>query len=274
MASLFLKNAALPQEIVDHFSSFDLVVSWIADNDGVLEENLKRTGAGRILCASPLPPEGEKIHITEYLLRTLRPLGIEEGDVFPKVFTLGEEQGFASRFLEEKGIKDDGRPIIALHPGSGGRKKCWPLERFVKVASQVIARGNARVLLISGPADGDIVREMVKREDRVILVKGVTVSQLAAILEKCHCYVGNDSGVSHLAAALGKPTIAIFGPTDPLVWGVRGEKAVILRKEVSCSPCDRMEMLSCQRQRCLEGVGAEEVLEWIEKALPFTEFSP
>jgi ADP-heptose:LPS heptosyltransferase len=89
----------------------------------------------------------------------------------------------------------------------------------------------ANVLIISGPADGDNshrVAGLMKK--RPIIVENLSVLELASVLERCDIFVGNDSGVTHLSWAVGTKTLAIFGPTDPLVWGPRGEGTVICRR--------------------------------------------
>jgi ADP-heptose:LPS heptosyltransferase len=84
-------------------------------------------------------------------------------------------------------------------------------------------------------------------------------------MEGCRLFVGNDSGISHMAAALGIPTIAIFGPTDPVLWSPRGNKVVVVRKEIECSPCPQEKFLRCQRAECLYRVEMADVLERLKQ---------
>ena len=83
---------------------------------------------------------------------------------------------------------------------------------------------------------------------------------LAAIIKRSDLFVGNDSGITHLAAAIGTPTISIFGPTDPRMWGPRGEQVKILYKKSPCSPCSFDMRRNCFSQICLEGVTVEDVI--------------
>lgn len=123
-----------------------------------------------------------------------------------------------------------GQRVVAVHPGSGGRRKCWPAERFARVAEALGAEGIG-VALVQGPADGEIVADVLKALGGAPppVVSDLPVRDLAALLSLCATYLGNDSGVTHLAAAVGTPTVALFGPTDPAVWGPRGERVTILR---------------------------------------------
>ncbi len=80
-------------------------------------------------------------------------------------------------------------------------------------------------------------------------------------MEGCRLYIGNDSGVTHMAAALNIPTLAIFGPTDPVLWSPRGKSVVVVRREIECSPCTQERFFQCQRPECLQQLGMEEVLK-------------
>jgi ADP-heptose:LPS heptosyltransferase len=96
-------------------------------------------------------------------------------------------------------------------------------------------------------------------------VKGLSLLELASVMEGCRLFIGNDSGISHMASALGIPTIAIFGPSDPSVWSPRGEKVWVVRKGIPCSPCAQEKILQCTEIECLRGIGVEEVLKGLER---------
>jgi ADP-heptose:LPS heptosyltransferase len=84
-------------------------------------------------------------------------------------------------------------------------------------------------------------------------------------MEGCRLFIGNDSGISHMAAALGLPTMVIFGPTDQNVWSPRGDKTFVVRRGVSCSPCPSERFFQCKDFGCLRGIEIEEVLQRLEK---------
>lgn len=101
--------------------------------------------------------------------------------------------------------------------------KCWPADRFADVAAEL----GAPVLLVEGPADAEACRLFLARapsSPAVARAAGLSVAQLGAVLAACRLFIGNDGGVSHLAAALGVPTVAVFGPTDPGTWSPRGRR--------------------------------------------------
>ena len=123
------------------------------------------------------------------------------------------------------------------------------------------------------PADEEMVREYFSliRLDTITPLTNLSLNELAAVLRKCDLYVGNDSGVTHLAAAVGIPVVALFGPTDPRVWGPRGDKVLTVYKGLECSPCSREKMRGCKNQRCMEEISVEEVYRRIKETTKITK---
>ena len=145
----------------------------------------------------------------------------------------------------------------------------WPVERFLDLANRLVSTCRARILLILGPAEEEL-KEVFLRitgSEHAIVLDTLPLPQLGAVLERCHVFVGNDSGVAHLAAALGVSVVAIFGPTDPVRWAPRGENVRVIRRAISCSPCEREIMARCDRRRCLLEISVDEVYtavyQWI-----------
>ena len=230
MAAFFLQGSVLPPDLVTYFESLDLVFSLVSDREGVFADNLGRAGVSNLISYHPFPSTGRRVHIIDHLLRALEPLGVDGGDSRPRVLTLPSDRIFASGFLEEQGLTQ-GERLVALHPGSGGEKKVWSLEAFSQVADWAEEKLEATVLIISGPADADQAHRVAGRmRKRPIIVEGLSVVELASVLERCELFVGNDSGVTHLSWGVGVKTLAIFGPSDPLVWGPRGEGTLTLRR--------------------------------------------
>jgi heptosyltransferase-2 len=121
--------------------------------------------------------------------------------------------------------------LVALHPGSGGTAKRWPASRFAALARWLIAEG-ATPVVIAGPADDDVLGTLlgsVGAADRMIVVRGASIGALVEILRTCVLYVGNDSGITHLAALVGIPVVALFGPSDPALWAPPGRRVHIIR---------------------------------------------
>ncbi|MBI5117659.1 glycosyltransferase family 9 protein [Candidatus Poribacteria bacterium] len=168
-----------------------------------------------------------------------------------------------------EGMLPEGGPVIAIHPGSGNEKKCWPVERYEALARRVLGDINCSLLLVLGPADERLTERTTNlgRELNATIAQSLSLRRLAAVLSKCAAYVGNDSGISHMAAAAGTPTLAIFGPTDSTVWAPKGENAWIVRSDIECSPCEREKMRQCVERKCLTAIDVNEVTEAVKRLL-------
>jgi ADP-heptose:LPS heptosyltransferase len=178
------------------------------------------------------------------------------------------DREWAKDFWRSQGVTLEERPkVIVLHPGSGSKKKVWPLERFLNLAQTLQDHLGSRILIVLGPAEGPEVQKAFQEmgPPSPILAKGLTLLQLASVMEGCWFFIGNDSGISHMAAALGLPTMAIFGPTDQRVWSPRGEKTFVVRRGVHCSPCPQERFFQCKDFECLRGIEMGEVLGGLER---------
>ena len=116
--------------------------------------------------------------------------------------------------------------FLALHPGSGSPRKNWPADRFAALARD-LARG-APWLLVHGPADAGPAA-VLRSVEGAVEAAHLPLRVLARVLSAAGVHVGNDSGASHLAAAAGAPTLALFGPTDPALWAPVGRRVRVLR---------------------------------------------
>jgi len=125
---------------------------------------------------------------------------------------------------------------IILHPGSGGKAKCWPLERFEELMRTLCADGRQAAWMI-GPAETDLFGdEFARRLERTAhVVYEDDLTNAASVIACADVFVGNDAGITHLAAALGAPTVALFGPTDPNVWRPLGPRVRTLGGRGPCA---------------------------------------
>ncbi|HEX9069842.1 MAG TPA: glycosyltransferase family 9 protein [Ktedonobacterales bacterium] len=136
----------------------------------------------------------------------------------------------ATQFL--RGAVSSGEVIeartIAVHPGSGGRHKIWPAPQMAALCELLIQDG-WQPLLIEGPADAAAVAAVLARLSQPVPVaRDLSLAALASLLARCAGYAGNDSGVTHLAALCGVPTVAVFGPTRPQVWRPLGLRVTVV----------------------------------------------
>jgi ADP-heptose:LPS heptosyltransferase len=121
--------------------------------------------------------------------------------------------------------------LAVLHPGSGGDFKRWPAARFAALAERIPAELNCAVVVLLGPADETVSAELDAAgggRTEITLAANWPLRQVLALLSRAQVYVGNDSGITHLAAR-ACPTLAIFGVTDPAIWGPRGSRVQVLR---------------------------------------------
>ncbi len=223
-ASFFAKGAALPSELADYFRSFDLVVSYLFDPDNIFETNLRRCGVETLLVGSPKVLHHE--HAVTQLARPLEELGLPLQSSEARIYPSAADRHFACSFLECSAT-----PTFALHPGSGSATKNWPLTSWRELAAQLLRSGSARSLLVvGGEADrGGLATMKDLRDARVQFAENLPLPHLAALLDRCAMFIGHDSGISHIAAAVGTSSVLLFGPSDPDIWAPRNTNVRILR---------------------------------------------
>jgi len=187
-------------------------LAYAVDPEDHLERSLRHLVAGPVWLWDPRPT-GDR-HIADHLLEPLRQRHLPIADPLPRLSLLPGERQYALDSWEERGLKG---PLVLLHPGSGGRRKRWPLERFLELARWCAGQG-AEVLLLCGPADADLEAQLRAEPLGLQALYPPGPLELAGLLERTALFVGNDSGPGHLAAALGTPTLSLFGSTDPRLW--------------------------------------------------------
>lgn len=220
----------------------EIVIVWADDPD--IAPCLARLGVKQALVAPALPPDGD-IHAAEWLAETLRPLGapsasrVELARLISPLRSSESDRAWADNFLRDR---QPATGVVALHPGSGSQAKRWPAASFAEVA-RLAREAGYTPLLLAGEADTLALAE-TEQALRLLgvsaeLVQGATIGELVALFRRCVGYVGCDSGISHLAALCGTPTVAVFGPTDPRRWAPLGPHALALR-----APDGRLEALT------------------------------
>jgi glycosyl transferase family 9 (putative heptosyltransferase) len=227
--SALLAGGPLPAgDLRDRLAAFGaaLVYSRQAELVTSLESLIPRVVAG-----DPLPPPGR--HAGAFYARVLERLEVAPPDD-PEIPPLQPTPAEADAVGPSRGrLPPD---FLALHPGSGSPAKSWPAARFAELAEQLA--WPRPLLAVGGPADAEVLLPLRSRED-VVVVDDLAPRPLGALLAGAGLFVGNDSGVTHTAAAWGAPVLALFGPTDPAVWAPEGRRVKTLR-----AADRRMESLS------------------------------
>lgn len=210
LALLFAKNATLDPALVEYFTSFNLIVSYLFDPDGILRDNLTRIGV-KTLLDSPQRIVSGAGHASEQLARPLQKLAMffEEPHwrrpVFPSVTK---------------------KPLIALHTGSGSLTKNWPLEQWQRLITELQEK-HPQHSLVGIVGEAEIERGLLPQN--LPLWQNLPLTELATQLSECQLFLGHDSGISHLAATCGVPSLLLFGPTDPNTWAPPQKSVRLLR---------------------------------------------
>lgn len=164
------------------------------------------------------------------------------------------------------------RPLVAVHPGSGNYSTArrWPVKHYHELV-QRLAGGGACPIVVGGPGEESLGRALGAGTD---LTGRTTVGQLGAVLEGCDAFVGNDSGVMHVAAAVGTPVVALFGPTNHGAWGPWDPtgRSVVMSADLPCLPCfyrghDLGTPEGCPNRTCLQLITVDQVAEAVERAV-------
>ncbi len=247
-ATLFSEQ--VDQKITDILNSYSTVL--IFSFNSALENTVNRITGQPSCRIPPRPPATDKIHVTEFLFKNL---------IDDKLLETADSNGAIADWHSKQNHRT-GRPAnaskILIHPGSGSTRKRWPLAQFLKLAG-ILTKNGLQPQFICGPAETDLKAELQRQNQNVQHLSEPAV--LVDLLQSAGGYIGNDSGVSHLAAFLGLPSAVIFGPTDPVRWKPLGARVEIVHPALSCRPCFEIESENCAEPECLADTTVESVLK-------------
>jgi len=227
-APIFSAGGMPAQGEREYLSRFDLAICVWPDADGVICENIKRAGAREVMAVNPMPPEGSAEHAVDFMARQCERAGLRVKFREPQLFPSGRDALWAEAFMRVTCAGE--RRLLALHVGSGSRRKNWPARCYGELAGWWIGRRAGHVLATGGPADEEALAEFESAcgEEGVFTLREESLPRVAACLARCEAVVGNDSGVMHMAAAVRVPTVTLFGPTDPRVWRPYSSKGAVV----------------------------------------------
>ena len=214
MAGFFVPGSVLAPDLAEYFAGFQQVISYLFDPDGFFEANLRRAGVKNLLPAYVKIDDSQ--HAAQQLAQPLERLALFLDDPAARIHPTEADRALARDFLG-----DSAAPVIALHPGSGSPRKNWPLENWSALGRWLGSLPQRpRLLVVGGEADTAQFATLPAAWTGLDLLVALDLPlpHLAAVLERCRLFVGHDSGISHLAAAVGTPCVLLFGPTDPAVW--------------------------------------------------------
>ena len=246
-------------------------VAWITDRDGKLAMNLERLGIEQRWIMSPHDDLLRSCHQSDRYLETLE---CWTHDVPQREMFLSSQFGLRSNkslLVHENSSKSGKSKKIFIHPSGGSSHKCWPSLKMATLIQQLVQENRVKVILCQGPADNEIVSELQSwlLSVNYEIIKDADLVEISQLLKRVDLYIGFDSGVTHLAAALGVPTIAIFGPTDAERWSPKGPHVdVILAQSCQCPNWDSVR--HCEKKICMSH-SIDDTVQTIERRLNFQE---
>src|SRR6266853_6831934 len=218
LAGFFARNGELTEELADYFTEFDLIVSYLYDPDEIFQANVGRCTSAQFIAGPHRPDENGHLHASRVYLKPLERLAIFDADHVPRLFLNPEPVALNQ---------------IGLHPGSGSERKNWPETKWGELLQHLEQTTNSRLLLIGGEAEGERLGRLSRLAgmdpDRVQVAQSLALVELASLMKQCALFIGHDSGISHLAAALGLPGIILWGATAEEIWRPPGKNMVVLR---------------------------------------------
>lgn len=254
-----------------HRQKYDLIIElrgdWRTTKFSLLQLTPHRLSRAALQIENKLGrPRFSGTHETTRNLDVLRHAGIPTSIQTATFSVTTADEKWASDFLAIHKI-DKQCPLVAIHPGSPIPLKRWLPERYAKLADWLIARKGTQVLFVGVKDEIPIVTEIQRRMKGIsINIAGeTTLTQLASILHTCNMFIGNDSGPMHLAAAVGTPTIGLYGPGDPTRFAPIGVACQTIRRKLDCPPCLGT---TCQfgKDGCMSKIQVPDVIQVLEKA--------
>ncbi len=211
-----------------------------------------------------------KSHMVEQMLEIPRTLGLEPIEKKVDIFYSLEDGREIEKFLASHGV-GPGDAVVHVHPTSRWLFKCWRDEGMAEVVDALEGTGRFRVILTGGKEQKEL-----RKIDRILsfcrtrpvsLAGKISLKQMAALSRRSKLFIGVDTAPMHIAAAVGTPVLALFGPSGEFNWGPWGDGHVVIKKDWECRPCGKDGCEGSKRSRCLEEISGGEVLQEAFKLL-------
>jgi len=229
LAGFFARDGRLDENLARYFAGFALILSYLYDPDDIFQSNVTSCSKAQFITGPHRPDEKLELHATESFLKPLEKLAIYDADPVPRL-PLNPQPSTLNP--------------IALHPGSGSERKNWPEENWMRLIQDLQTATKFNFLLVGGEAEVERLHRLsaVFRPDRLELAQCLPLVDLARRLRSCVGFIGHDSGISHLAAAVGLPVLVLWGDTNERVWHPRGERVTVIRSPdgIQALPVERV----------------------------------
>jgi heptosyltransferase III len=223
LAGFFARGGRLAEDLVDYFAEFDLILSYLYDPDGIFRTNVGLCTSAQFLTGLHRPDEAAGLHATKVYLQPLERLAIFDADPVPRLALRPRPSALNPQ--------PAARSPLALHPGSGSDRKNWPEPKWAELLGHLTDATDADLLVVGGEAEGERLQRLGASllPARSQVAQSLPLAELAHRLAGCRAFIGHDSGISHLAAAVGLPCLVLWGDTAEGIWRPPGERVVVLR---------------------------------------------
>ncbi len=254
-APLFASDSPLPPVLKERLAAFQLALIFSPSPHPTLPARLAQAGIAAVRWLPSFPLEGRE-RVGDFLAGHLARLGMPMASDSFRLIIGDDWQKQAPRWSGPG-------PFLAVAPGSGHAWKNWPLAHYYEVTRALAWQHGWRIVWLAGPAEEPILPYLqgLAAAQGHLLLADLPLTAVAAALARCRFYLGGDSGLTHLAAAVGVPAVlALFGPTDPRVWAPRGEGVRVLAAPCPQAPCAPGREISCPDPRCMQDLAPDRVL--------------
>jgi len=234
--------------LINTFSGYAWIVTFLGELGSNFEQNLIFTAScshsAEVITLSLTPPKGFSGHLTDFYIQhfisqsglSLQPRQARPGDCLIKATEVDivrgkellKETGPSNAGYQNPPLAGPGKRLVVIQPGSGGTSKCWHLDNFLAIAKELGSEG-IDVIFLLGPAELDRFSDAAIKNISSVAryLSDLSLAQVLGLLSCADVFVGNDSGITHLAAALGVRTLAVFGPTNPAVYKPTGPAVTV-----------------------------------------------
>ena len=207
----------------------------------------------------------QQVHTVEHQLSVLKHLDFPVEPIPPPQVPVDvDDRAFIEKMLADEGIEGE---FILIHPAAAFDTKQWAAEKFASLAKRLVER-NHQVLMTAGPGEESLLKT-IQRDcgSQVRFILPLSIKKFSALCSFCSLYVGNDTGSTHIVAALGKKIVVVWGSSDFRVWYPWGADHELIRSDLPCIPCPGYFCLHYDEPRCIRSISVEPVFEAVQSLL-------
>jgi len=249
LTNILAGTGMIDAEMEQWLSDCDVAVGWMTDPDRSLHAALRKFHIEHILVATPHSPGYRSVHQTDRFLETITSIVSMPSPSHALQLPHDVMKEAASRLTSTRILPS--QSLVIIHPGSGSRHKCVTSDLLANLLKGY-ERNGIVPLVIGGPADADQVAYLQRScSEPFRLLQNLDLLSVAGVITHVDCFIGHDSGLTHLAACLHIPTVALFGPTDPHRWAPRGPHVRVVTG-ASCHCQGREVIRACADKPCLQ----------------------